>query len=142
MSARRVDLWLPPILMMAVIFYFSAQPSAAVHRDLVEILARKGAHATGYAILCFLWWRLLRAVARPGAAPWLALAAAVAYAPTDEFHQTFVAGRHGTPVDVGIDAAGALLVAAVLHAGRARSRRASPSPGAAPALSEPAAGEG
>ena len=38
---------------------------------------------------------------------------AVAYACTDELHQTFVRGRHGTPVDVAIDAAGALIGLAV-----------------------------
>jgi VanZ family protein len=30
----------------------------------------------------------------------------LAYAATDEFHQSFVEGRHGTPVDWLIDAAG------------------------------------
>jgi VanZ family protein len=32
-----------------------------------------------------------------------------AYAATDEFHQSFTAGRHPSPVDVGIDSVGALL---------------------------------
>ena len=34
------------------------------------------------------------------------VAITLAYVVTDEFHQTFVEGRHGTPVDVLIDAAG------------------------------------
>jgi VanZ family protein len=46
---------------------------------------------------------------------------AVLYAVTDEFHQGFVAGRHESALDVGIDAAGALL--AVVGAGLVRSRR-------------------
>ena len=33
---------------------------------------------------------------------------AAAYAVTDEIHQTFVEGRHGAPLDVAIDTAGAL----------------------------------
>jgi VanZ family protein len=45
---------------------------------------------------------------------------ASAYAVTDEFHQTFVEGRHGTPVDWLIDSAGAGLVA--LRLGRAGTR--------------------
>ena len=35
------------------------------------------------------------------------------YAATDEWHQTFVEGRHGTPVDWLIDAAGVAIAAAV-----------------------------
>jgi VanZ family protein len=31
------------------------------------------------------------------------------YASTDEFHQTFVPGRHGSAVDVAIDSTGALI---------------------------------
>ena len=42
----------------------------------------------------------------------------LAYAGTDEIHQTFVHGRHGTPVDVAIDAVG-IAVAATLIARRA-----------------------
>jgi VanZ family protein len=41
---------------------------------------------------------------------------AVAYAVTDEFHQRFVAGRHGAPLDVLIDTAGVLI--GVFAAGR------------------------
>jgi VanZ family protein len=36
------------------------------------------------------------------------VALAVLYAVTDEVHQTFVEGRAGAPLDVGIDALGAL----------------------------------
>ena len=38
-----------------------------------------------------------------------ALAAGIAYAASDEVHQHFVRGRHGSPVDVAIDAAGVAL---------------------------------
>ena len=54
----------------------------------------------------------------------------LAYAATDEFHQTFVAGRHGSPVDVLIDSIGiAIAAAVVLWAGPSRRRLgASPQP--------------
>jgi VanZ family protein len=62
-------------------------------------------------VLLLLWWRALRETA-PGqralAAAWLVT---VAYAAADEWHQTFVTGRHGSPVDVVIDAAGASVAA-------------------------------
>ena len=35
------------------------------------------------------------------------------YACTDEFHQTFVDGRNGTPVDVCIDAIGMAIARAI-----------------------------
>ena len=54
-----------------------------------------------YGLLWFLWYRALEV-----RSPLPAVAITLAYAATDEFHQTFVEGRHGTPVDVLIDAAG------------------------------------
>jgi VanZ family protein len=68
-----------------------------------------------YALLTFLWGRALRTTATPRQAIALAFAAAVAYAATDEFHQHFVEGRHGTPVDVGIDALGAAAAALLIR---------------------------
>jgi VanZ family protein len=41
----------------------------------------------------------------------LAVVIALAFSASDEFHQTFVDGRHGTPVDVLIDAIGMTLAA-------------------------------
>jgi VanZ family protein len=55
-----------------------------------------------YAILGAL---LLRALRRSVPA-WLA---GLAYAASDELHQHFVSGRHGSPVDWAIDAAGVLV---------------------------------
>jgi VanZ family protein len=54
----------------------------------------------------FLWWRALREPAGARAAVAVAVAIALAYSASDEWHQTFVEGRHGTPVDVLIDGVG------------------------------------
>jgi VanZ family protein len=69
-----------------------------------DLIGRKVVHAGAYGLLWFLWWRALgyRRAA-------LAAAVTIGYAVTDEYHQSFVAGRHGTPVDVLIDAAGIAL---------------------------------
>ena len=77
------------------------------------MLLRKLAHVTEYAVLTLCWWRALRGlgVAR-AAARSRSRSIALAYAATDEFHQTFVDGRHGTPVDVLIDAIGMAIAAA------------------------------
>jgi VanZ family protein len=41
---------------------------------------------------------------------------------TDEYHQTFVEGRHGSPIDWAIDSAGAATAALSLHRLRMRDR--------------------
>jgi VanZ family protein len=115
---RRIDLWLPPLLLMALIFFLSDQPSLNSGLGLIDTVGRKLLHFCEYALLCFLWWRLLRTVVPPRRAALLALAIASAYAATDEFHQSFVDGRHGTPVDWAIDTAGAAAAALAIRARR------------------------
>ena len=93
--------WLPVLAWAAVIFAFSSIPSLSSGLGGWDLVLRKLAHLTEYAILGAL---LLRATRRP----WLALALAALYAASDEVHQHFVEGRHGAPLDVGIDTLGAL----------------------------------
>ena len=121
MRALRLDLWLPPLLLMALIFAFSAQPSLDSGLGWIDHVGRKLVHFGEYALLCYLWWRGLASVMRRRQAALLAFLITSAYAGTDEFHQTFVEGRHGTPVDWLIDSAGAALVAVKLGS-RRRSR--------------------
>jgi VanZ family protein len=97
-----VSRWLPVLAWAGVIFALSSIPSLSSGLGGWDYLLRKGAHMTEYAILACL---LVRAT---GSYAW-AFGLAVAYATTDEFHQTFVHGRHGSPIDVGIDAVGALV---------------------------------
>jgi|SRR5215211_1832343 len=98
---------------MGLIFFLSAQPSLDSGLGWIDTAGRKLLHFGEYALLCFLWWRLLRTVAPPRRAALLAFAIASLYAATDEFHQSFVDGRHGTPVDWAIDSAGAAFGAAL-----------------------------
>jgi hypothetical protein len=126
--ARAASLLGPPLLVMAVIFYFSSQESGGAH-GVLELLLRKLGHVTEYAVLTFCWWRALRGLGgsrenRVTIA--LAVAVALVYSASDEFHQTFVRGRHGTPVDVLIDSIG-MTIAAVL-ASRLYARRRSLGP--------------
>jgi VanZ family protein len=104
---------------MAVIFILSAQPDLNSGLGTIDLVGRKILHATEYALLTFLWWRALRTVLPAKQAIALAAAAAVAYAATDEFHQHFIAGRHGTPVDVGIDAVGVAIASTLILRRRA-----------------------
>jgi VanZ family protein len=100
--------WLPVLVWAGVIFAFSSIPSLSTHLGTWDYVLRKLAHMTEYAILAVL----LRRAA--GATGW-AFALTLAYAASDEFHQTFVRGRHGSPLDVGIDAIGALIGLAIVR---------------------------
>jgi VanZ family protein len=97
-----LTVWLPVLVWAGVIFAFSSVPSLGTGLGTWDLVLRKLAHVSEYAILGFL---LARAIRRPG----LAVVLAAGYAPTDEVHQTFVRGRHGAPLDVVIDSAGALV---------------------------------
>jgi VanZ family protein len=110
--------FLPPLALMAVIFALSAQPDLNSGLGTWDLILRKLAHMTEYGLLTLLWWRALGYARRP----WAAVAIALAYAATDELHQRFVGGRHGTPRDVAIDAVG--IAVAVLAARRLRASRA------------------
>lgn len=110
--AGALDPWVPPFALMGVIFYFSAQPDLSSGLGTIDLVGRKFVHAAEFGLLAFLWWRLLRTVTdKQRSAVLAAFAIAVAYAVTDELHQTFVDGRHGSPVDVLIDSVGAGLAA-------------------------------
>ena len=112
-SGRLFSLWLPVVVWAAVIFAFSSIPSLNSGLGVWDTILRKGAHLTEYAILGAL---LLRAVGRELPA----FLVGVAYAATDELHQHFVRGRHASPVDVAIDAAG--LTAGILVLRRFQTR--------------------
>jgi VanZ family protein len=99
---RALRLWLPAVAWALVIFSLSSVPHLGTDLGLWDTILRKLAHVFEYAVLGAL---LARALRRPG----LAFALAVLYAASDELHQTFVPGRHGSPVDVAIDSAGIAL---------------------------------
>jgi VanZ family protein len=127
--ARVASLLVPPLAVMLVIFFLSSQQGDETHGAL-ELLLRKLAHVTEYAVLTLCWWRALRGLGAGRsyrATVALAVGMAVAYAATDELHQTFVSGRHGTPVDVLIDGIGMAIAAGVLLRSYARRRTLGPS---------------
>ena len=117
---RAAALWLPPLLLMGLIFAFSAMPSDDVDTGLLHFLSRKLAHFVEYALLVGLWWRALRTRLALRSAVGVAFAISVLYAASDEIHQLSVQGRTGTPRDVLIDALGAATSAALIL--RARNR--------------------
>src|SRR3954462_3141073 len=111
---KQIEPWVPPLVLMGVIFFFSAQPNLNSGLGLIDHIGRKIVHASEYALLCFLWWRALRTVLDRTVALAPAWLIAALYAATDEYHQSFVNGRHATWVDVAIDSMGAGLLALVI----------------------------
>jgi len=117
---------LPVLVWAGVIFAFSATPNLRVAQAAdVDFVVRKAGHMFVFGVLAVLVWRALESSAVRHAMVW-SWVLTVAYAASDEFHQSFTAGRHPSPVDVGIDSFGALLflvaLALWLRGRRARSR--------------------
>jgi VanZ family protein len=107
---------------MGAIFFLSDQPSLDSGLGAIDLIGRKLIHFAEYALLCFLWWRALATVTSPSRAALFAFLLASGYAATDEYHQTFVEGRHGSPVDWAIDSAGAAAAALRLRTARRGDR--------------------
>jgi VanZ family protein len=93
---------------MAGLWLLSSDPDPAPDLGALQTAAAKLAHLVVYAALwlAFAWALRFRR-------PLLAFVLTVAYGAVDELHQAQVDGRHGTPVDVAIDAAGAAIAWAV-----------------------------
>ena len=104
---NRLSLWGPVVLYMAAIFYASGltEPPVPAGTD-------KSLHGLAYLGLALV---VVRAVA--GGLPrrielrtaTIAILMTVAYAATDEVHQTFVPGRHADVYDLLADAGGAIV---------------------------------
>jgi VanZ family protein len=112
----------PPLLLMGLIFFFSAQPDLNSGLGVWDTIGRKLIHAATYGALFLLWWR---ALGWNQGHPLAAAAITVLYAISDEWHQTFIQGRHGSPLDVLIDVSGILIAYGLATR---RGTRAAPRP--------------
>jgi VanZ family protein len=124
LSSQRTSRILGPM----VHWLFPGLPEETV--DRIVFAARKAGHVTEYAILALLLWRALRRPVKADPRPWswrepaLALLLAALYAVSDELHQSFVASRYGSALDVCLDTAGAaggLLLARMTYVRRKRT---------------------
>jgi lipopolysaccharide/colanic/teichoic acid biosynthesis glycosyltransferase/VanZ family protein len=132
-SKRFFRYWLPPILWM--VFFFPVgnralsssitfEISTAVFRWLFPhaseaavgvfyIIFRKSLHFIEYGVLAYLLYRAFRGPDVRRWEPGWALRAglvSVAYGFLDEYLQSFVPNRYGSPIDWGVDTAGILAV--------------------------------
>ena len=140
--------WLPALAWTAFIFLlstgtFSAERTGHILRPflewlfgempdsryaLIQFLVRKMAHVTVYAVLSLLWFRARRGPRSGWQPSWalLALLVSVLVAVGDEFHQSFIPSRTGTPWDVLLDSFGAFLVLAALAVSTRRTPHSPP----------------
>ena len=82
----------------------------------IEYPIRKAAHMTEYAIFSiFVMIALIVDGIKGVRIPVISAVIAIAFAATDEFHQTFVPGRYGCVLDVLIDAAGSIIGLIVVY---------------------------
>jgi VanZ family protein len=121
--------WLPILVWMVFIFIGSTDLLSAEHTSRfigpflrwfapdisaatvgsIQLVVRKCGHLTEYAILAALLYRAFRwNRPRVSRAFIVSFFIAAVYAALDEFHQSFVASRTGSPWDVLIDCGGAL----------------------------------
>src|SRR5436190_12908359 len=116
--------WLPVLAWMIFIFIGSTDLLSAEHTSRfigpflrwlapdvsdatiasIQLIVRKCAHLTEYAVLAALLCRALRQRLQSGA-----LIIAALYAALDEFHQSFVSSRTASAWDVLVDWVGALI---------------------------------
>lgn len=141
MISRVARYWLPVIVMLAAMYYFSTDLFSGENtRSIVETilgwlvadptprmisranyLTRKAAHFIEYAVLAALLFRAFRAdSALRWRLRWAAasMCIAVAWAFLDEYHQAFTIRRGGSVHDALLDASGglfALIVIAIVN---------------------------
>lgn len=92
--------------------------------EVIHFTLRKAGHLVAYAIASLLNARALAAGQRGWSLrrSFFAVALAAMLAGIDEFHQSFIPSRTGTPADVIIDAAGATLAQIVAREVAIRER--------------------
>ncbi len=110
--------WLPPLLLMAAIFYLSSQPNLPqAPGELLDAVLKKISHAVVYVLLFLLLLRAWRCSPVPHRALQAALLTTAAYAISDELHQAFVPGRKANWYDVLIDVSLPLLLSLLWRRG-------------------------
>ncbi len=115
-SRDLVKRWALVVLWMGLIFWLSSIPSLSSGLGNWDLLLRKLAHLTEYAVLGALLARVLPAFP----ALWIGMA----YAASDEIHQSLVPGREGALLDVGLDSVGVLVGILILQRSPWRPERA------------------
>jgi len=114
---QRVLWWMLVIGWMALIYFLSSRPD--LHSGLQptwDVILRKIAHMVEYGILTWLLIQAIRAgTPITGRTMLISISLASLYALSDEYHQTFIVGRHGSPIDWLIDLVGVGTAAIIIQ---------------------------
>ncbi len=93
-----VPRWFPALSIMLAIFAFSSQPGDNLPNFLDwDYVIKKMGHSIGYGLLALSYFHFLKYDEKRY---WLAWLLALIFSATDEFHQSFVPGRHASVFDV------------------------------------------
>ena len=106
--------WIPSLIVMAVIFLFSSRSANELpYFDWADQLVKKSGHAVGYGLLAYSYLYALGENRKRYGLAWMF---SILFAITDEIHQSFVPGRHPSPLDVMLfDNFGALVALSLTY---------------------------
>jgi VanZ family protein len=133
-----INVWLPVVLGVAVIMLESTEFMGADHTsrplrwlwqaifghvsnarwEIIHHLIRKLGHFIGYGLIGLAWlraWWMTLPRSRFVQDAFLALLGTVLMASADEFHQTFLPDRTGSPWDVLLDCCGAITLQLLVY---------------------------
>ena len=107
--------WLAVLLWLGVIYYFSSQPNLKSELEPIwDLIFRKIAHLAEFFVLVYLFFRALSSNGLKGKNLLLiSFFLSLTFAVLDEWHQSQVAGRLASPVDVLVDSVGILFFVAL-----------------------------
>ena len=104
--------WAPALIWMTAIFVASGTPASEIPQfGTMDFAVKKGGHFLAYGLLALAYRRGLGWEKGRLPAAWLL---AVIYALLDEFHQSFVPGRHPSFIDALLFDGGGALTALAL----------------------------
>ena len=102
---KKLSLWLPVVIWMTIIFYFSNRPDLpGGHFDWLDFVSKKAAHVSEFFILNLLSYRAFQR-----RYPDYSFLFTLLVAFSDETHQLFIPGRGAQLTDVIIDSTGILI---------------------------------
>ena len=110
--------WIPALFWMGWIFWLSSQRALPPPPGLSYAISAVAGHFILYAVLTLLLlvgvgaWRQ-----KNGARTLIALSIAIAYAISDELHQSFVPQRQASEFDILVDVVGAFAATAIWAVG-------------------------
>ncbi|MEG0365993.1 MAG: VanZ family protein [Coprobacillus sp.] len=128
---KKLKYFIPSLILMMIIFSFSSQTGTEssglssqivlwiqnnLHISIPEIIIRKGAHMSEYALLTLTFvYGYHKSDITINKVYLYSIISCFLYACTDEMHQLFIGGRAGQFTDVLIDTSGGLIIIIIIY---------------------------